>query len=277
MRAFIAGMVFVSIIWFASGQRCSGYGYVSVQDSPDLRPSNAITFTAWFNATAFDLGNYSWPDVLKKATYPNQTDGYALETQWVYEGTPQMGAWVTLPSSQPMGHLPINTNTWYFAAGVYDGSQMSLYLGAYGGSLDVDSHNGSGTIQNSLGALWIGADPSNPGLQRAFNGAIDDVRIYNRALSAAEINQLFNLVNGDAGVTGGLVGWWKLDGNGNDSSGLGHNGAINGTVTATTDRYGNANSALLFSDVPEPSTFALLGVGVASLLAYIRRRRKQTI
>lgn len=238
MRAFLAGIMFVLMLWLASGQAEGGLNdglagwwnldgngddssgnmnngtvigavptqdrfgyansallfdgnssYVTIPDAPDLRPSNAITFTAWFKPTAFNLGTFSWPAVLKKAMPPNQGDGYGMETLFVYESRPEMSAVVVLPSALPQAHLPMPTDPtdkWYFAAGVYDGSQVSLYL--YDGqSWAVNSQNGSGNIQNSLGELWIGADPSNPGSARSFNGAIDDVRIWDRALSAEEI------------------------------------------------------------------------------------------
>jgi hypothetical protein len=183
--------------------------YVAVADHSDLRPTDAITFTAWFNPTSFNLGNYSWPAILKKAT-SNQSDGYGLETLWVYESSPEMSAYVALPSAVPQAHLPIATDTWYFAAGVYDGSNLSLYLGQSDlQTLAVNSLSGLGAIQQSLGELWIGADPSNPGSARSFNGAIDDVRIYNRALSAEEINQVFSVPEPSAVVLllAGMVGF----------------------------------------------------------------------
>ncbi|OYU82892.1 MAG: hypothetical protein CFE24_13755, partial [Flavobacterium sp. BFFFF2] len=46
--------------------------------------------------------------------------------------------------------------------------------------------------------------------------------------------------------TNGLVGYWGFNGNANDQSGNGYNGAVNG-ATLTTDRNGNANSAYLFN------------------------------
>jgi hypothetical protein len=46
--------------------------------------------------------------------------------------------------------------------------------------------------------------------------------------------------------TNGLVGYWELDNNGNDSSGNAYNGTVTG-ATATTDRSGAANRALMFS------------------------------
>lgn len=45
--------------------------------------------------------------------------------------------------------------------------------------------------------------------------------------------------------TNGLIAWYPFNGNANDASGNGHNGAIAG-ATLTTDRFGNSNSAFLF-------------------------------
>lgn len=45
----------------------------------------------------------------------------------------------------------------------------------------------------------------------------------------------------------GLIGWWKFDGNTNDSSGLGYNATNVGGASLTTDRFGNPNSAYDFS------------------------------
>lgn len=46
----------------------------------------------------------------------------------------------------------------------------------------------------------------------------------------------------------GPIGWWKMDGNANDSSGNGNNGTVTG-ATLTTDRYGQANKAYNFNGV----------------------------
>jgi hypothetical protein len=49
-----------------------------------------------------------------------------------------------------------------------------------------------------------------------------------------------------ADLTEGLVGYWPLDGDAVDASGNGLDGTINGNVTMTEDRNGNANAAMLF-------------------------------
>jgi hypothetical protein len=52
---------------------------------------------------------------------------------------------------------------------------------------------------------------------RHYKGGIDDVRVYNRALNAAEIKQLYNtgaanVAHSNIGISSGLIGYWPLDG-----------------------------------------------------------------
>jgi hypothetical protein len=75
--------------------------------------------------------------------------------------------------------LPVNT--WTYLTGTFDGTTMRLYVnGNLVGTLET-----SAPIDVTDGVLRIGADHSWPG--EAFPGAIDEVRIYNRALSQSEI------------------------------------------------------------------------------------------
>jgi hypothetical protein len=48
----------------------------------------------------------------------------------------------------------------------------------------------------------------------------------------------------------GIVGWWPFNGNANDESGNGNNGAVNGAIL-TNDRFGNANEAYGFDGVDD--------------------------
>jgi len=45
-----------------------------------------------------------------------------------------------------------------------------------------------------------------------------------------------------------LRGYWKLDGNGDDSSGYGNDGNVSANVAPTADRFGNPNGAMYFTD-----------------------------
>jgi hypothetical protein len=104
----------------------------------------------------------------------------------------------------------------------------------------------------------IGNYDYTPGLNNGFTGAMDDVRIYNRALSANEVKQL-HAYESQPGCTpppSGLVGWWRGDGDANDSVG-GHNGTlVNGTGFAP----GEVLQAFSFDGVQNCVTNAVPGL-----------------
>jgi hypothetical protein len=62
----------------------------------------------------------------------------------------------------------------------YDGAQVTLYLNG----VSAGSAPASGPLQPNPGPLWI-ANNSYPG--EAFRGRVDDVRVYDRVLTPAEI------------------------------------------------------------------------------------------
>lgn len=82
--------------------------------------------------------------------------------------------------------LDLAAETWIHVAAVYDGSTMKLYKD---GEL-VGSRSKSGNIATGSGvAVRIGDDPTDSG-EEPWAGMLDDIRIYNRALSAEEIQAL---------------------------------------------------------------------------------------
>ena len=78
-----------------------------------------------------------------------------------------------------------------------------------------------------------------------FDGCIDDVRIYNRALSSNEVAQLYAIESTPPTgfETNGLVAYYPFNGNANDASGNGNNGTVN-SITLSADRFGRAGGAL---------------------------------
>jgi len=79
----------------------------------------------------------------------------------------------------------INDKQWHHLVGTYNGSLMNLYVD---GELKSTNSSFSGSLPTDTSDLIIGAsDDSN-----YFNGTIDEVQIYSRALTAAEINSSFN-------------------------------------------------------------------------------------
>ncbi|MDH4238507.1 MAG: tail fiber domain-containing protein [Phycisphaerae bacterium] len=82
------------------------------------------------------------------------------------------------------GAVNVNDGQWHHVAALYDGSKLSLYID---GIMDT-SNDTSGPISVNTEEVRIGSNSERP--DREWNGLIDDVRIYDRALSEAQISEL---------------------------------------------------------------------------------------
>jgi len=82
------------------------------------------------------------------------------------------------------GITPLDTSTWYHVAGTYNGEVMSLYLNGVLDSSDSSLLTGEFQGRGNFHIAMIHED-------RYLNGSIDEVRIWNRSLSADEIYQQY--------------------------------------------------------------------------------------
>jgi hypothetical protein len=166
--------------------------YVDVADSASLNPTNAITVEAWIYPR-LPLDPLAAP-VLKKAGGggdSGEDDGYTLELS----GPNAVRFWVFLDGGQGWAasdSAPLRPSRWSHLAGVYDGSTLSFYLN---GVLVGTPTAAPGHLVPSGNNLQIGHDPSNR--DRYFNGLIDEASVYSTALSAAQIQAIY-----EAGVAG---------------------------------------------------------------------------
>jgi len=150
--------------------------YVSVTESSSLTIKDAITVTAWVKMSeTHDSTTYI---VVKAGCFGLQIRSTFDGFDWFVDTTDGGG---TLKSvSAILGSLSLNT--WYHVVGTYDGSAMKIYVnGELKNSLDQSQQIDSGN--NVL--IGGGADTYY------LKGVIDDVRIYNEALSADEIKNLY--------------------------------------------------------------------------------------
>lgn len=108
----------------------------------------------------------------------------------------------------------LNVNTWYHVAATYDGANMKIYIN---GVLDASKAQ-TGSV-NSNGAFNVGYLYNT---SRNFNGKIDEMRVWKKALSQTEISQ--NMCNLSVPASS-LAAYWKFnEGSGStvqDSSGNG--------------------------------------------------------
>jgi hypothetical protein len=149
----------------------------------------------------------------------------------------------------------ISLGQWYFVTGIWDGTNTKIYLN---GSFIANATTPL-TPDVSGTHLFIGARSS--GL-RFTNGSLDEVRIYNRALSDEEVGKLYRETVPDNPDTG-LVGYWPMNGKdisgttAYDRSGKGNTGTLTNGPTRTAGRIGQALTSFVFSLV-----FAFLQIGL---------------
>ncbi|MCX9081301.1 MAG: PKD domain-containing protein [Candidatus Methanoperedens sp.] len=81
-------------------------------------------------------------------------------------------------------NYPSNNTTWVHLVGIYNGTQLQIYLN---GNLS-NNKNGTSNISSNKNNLTIGG----PDDSKYLNGSIDEVRIWNRALTPQEVEAFYN-------------------------------------------------------------------------------------
>lgn len=145
----------------------------------------------------------------------------------------------------------LRLNQWNHIVFVYDGggcalSNVQLYVNGTATTAHANSVSGSGAYDNSDAGspLSIG---NSTNLSRQILGSVDEVRVYNRALSSAEVSQLYDFAPGP-------IAHWKMDESTGqsvyDTSGIGNNATLGTTSSVSTDdpswTIGKYGTGLLF-------------------------------
>jgi hypothetical protein len=163
--------------------------YVSIPDSASLRPTN-VTVEGWFS-----FGAKSGLQMLVAKPYGNGTlDSLNV---WYDNSAGMLKACMsTITSPGPV--LTVNlapvAGAWHHVAYSFNGGAhtQALYLdGAV-----VASGTVTGAIAYDTHSLQLGADIENGSLAYFFSGLIDEVSLYNRALSAAEVAAIYGVGSG---------------------------------------------------------------------------------
>ncbi|HLP50638.1 MAG TPA: immunoglobulin domain-containing protein [Chitinophagales bacterium] len=201
-----------------------GGSYLTIGSNPAIASfTNQITIACWFKSNVI-AGSQRLID--KNSSNNFLMDLYQSRLRVIILGN----AYHTTPV--------LNSSTWYHAVCTYDGATVKIYIN---GAL-VLSTAATGNIANNTAPLRFGADQSGA---NTLNGFMDEIRIYNRALTESEIGLVAQLpsitrnpVNTTAcigatasftaaGYESGLTYQWK-------KNGALINGATNATYTINT-------------------------------------------
>ena len=169
--------------WSAAGKYGGALSFngtsarVNIPNSSSLQLTTAMTLEAWVNpATVSSV----WRDVLYKGN-----DNYYLEATSSNGSKPDAGLIAGGSYGDAYGTAALSANTWSFLTETYDGATLRLYVN--GTQVAATAHTGA--ITTSTSQLQIGGDSL---YGQYFKGLIDEVRVYNTALSAAAIQTDMN-------------------------------------------------------------------------------------
>jgi hypothetical protein len=157
-----------------------GTVHVRVPDSPALKPAQ-LTVEAWVFPVAPSGGFHA---IIARGSSTNEDDTWYLGLS---DGMPQF--W-SHGNRLLQGPSLIPENEWTHLAITFDGSSKRLYVnGAWVGSHDEFS----ALVYDAVPLpVTIGSDWANNVSSARFNGRIDEVAIYNRALTEYEIIDIYN-------------------------------------------------------------------------------------
>ena len=175
--------------WQPSGGKINGAllfdgkgDWVHIANESNFDFTGQVTVSAWIKVNRFDR---EWQAIVTKgdSAWRIQRNENQDTLEFACSGLaiPGGNQWGAL-----YGNSSVNDGKWHHIAGIYDGEKMYIYID---GNVDV-SQPASGAIATNDHPVYIGENAEMTG--RFWNGLIDDVRVYNYALSAGQITELNN-------------------------------------------------------------------------------------
>lgn len=167
--------------------------YVDIGNPSALQIIGQISLSAWVNVDVFGDGSNGcagFCSAIIEKGFSGGKEAYVLRIQYPtarlthelavlsYDGTDNGTYWAK---------TGWNTGVWHHVVGVYNGTNWILY---FDGENVAQTSDGTGAISSGV-AVTIGAAIINGSPVRYFDGSIDDVRIYNRALSSTDVAELY--------------------------------------------------------------------------------------
>lgn len=165
----------------------TGGGCIDIADAAALHGATGLTMSAWIFATQLNNGENANGVISKRTDFNSQAE-YSLMV-WMRNHT-----WVDLDTDRIEGNGVIATNIWTQLTAVYDATQpidqrARVFIN---GSLDVKGGMRD-TLTPFTSVLHVGCMPAPSSMtQQNFFGELDEVVIWNRALSDAEVLRWYN-------------------------------------------------------------------------------------
>ena len=160
----------------------NGNQSITILNTDSLNLVNNLTISVWIKPN-LSMTECRYYDVVAKDTIYSQ--GYGIE---FYGCNNRVEFWTRGTSLKSVswnyGSLSLIAGNWYNIIGIYNGTNLSIYVNGALNSTGVGVNPGS-----TINPLMIGYANSLSDFK--FNGSIDEVMIYNRSLSSQEVKALY--------------------------------------------------------------------------------------
>jgi hypothetical protein len=143
----------------------------------------------------------------------------------------------TFPGGFVTGPMSLNDAKWHHIACTYFSNLTTNITTVYVDGAYMNQMSAYPAVLNDPDT-WIGGDNPHTTVDTNFTGIIDEVRVYNKTLSAPEVQELY--------LSKGLVGYWKMDADQKnststfDTSGYNNHGLITGATFTNEGRFKEA-------------------------------------
>ncbi|MDD5555609.1 MAG: LamG domain-containing protein, partial [Candidatus Pacebacteria bacterium] len=161
--------------------------YVDCGNGANLKPTTALTIGLWIKPNN-PIGGVGYDRFITRADAAGSSANNSYSFQF-YSTTGRLNFAIWIDGDTAVknlyGNAILTAGNWYYIVGTYDGSYLRIYLN---GNLDCTPMSQTGNIRAGTYNFLIGACT---GLQSTtmYGGLIDDVRIYNAAIPASQIQQ----------------------------------------------------------------------------------------
>lgn len=167
---------------FSGKQAFTLEAWVKPDDSAQTMPIIMKGNDSWMCTESYGLKRQLMYDDATREVVSDKLEFYIYSTQWDDDN----GVYTKVVASVD---TPADwANNWHHVAGTFDGSTLRLFLDGKEVATATDNHG----VAFGGNAVGIGADVAfdaqNPNVPNTFSGLIDEVRIYNRALTGDELN-----------------------------------------------------------------------------------------
>ena len=164
-----------------------GEDFIECDGQPFNFGHDPFTFSAWVKIKSFSFDG-KWGTIIEKNNYgPHNKSPFLLVT---HEGKVGFGAggWYTNPKEIVIGTKILRTGTWYHIVGVRAKDSQKIYIN---GELDASAVMSNLNSGNSYD-LYIGRRQTlSDSYSCSFNGYIDEMGIWGRALTPDEIGEIY--------------------------------------------------------------------------------------